>query len=459
MWFGRRWRALALAERRGAGPTWRGSYRYIYAAWIILGQAVIGVGPGLWAVEGLTVWPSKGLTPSEGLTAETAERLTPAVPRGRTAGTSDGLTVGLVGVYLYSPAKQALFGAGAIGGSDRGHRESPAGSSQKTHQEEMQDLVEWDPTGGGTARVRLVGQILDYTGQTLLLRLPDGREQKIPGPRVLRVQTRRGPVHQEAERRFMEGRLAEALALYRKAIQEEPRRWVRREILARMVVCYEEMGQSAAAGETFLLLVQSDPSTPYWEVIPLAWVPMVADGLLERQARQWLVQDPEQSPVAVLLGASHLLAGSERASALERLNRLVRHSEQRIALLALAQTWRTIVQPNPAQVDSWEQVIQKLPPGLRAGPYYVLGRAYAQQGRWQEAALAWLRVPILYGRPRYLAARALVEAAGALERLEQKEQAARLYQEVLQKWPDTPFTAEAQQRLEELAKPPSLPKP
>ena len=393
-----RWRRLGLGDRGVAATTASGRCRCAHAVRRILGLAVLGVWIGLWAAEGQP------------------------------------------------------------GGPAGGHLESPAGSGQNPAQEEMHDVVEWDPTGGGTARVRLVGQILDYTGQTLLLRLPNGREQKIPGQRVLRVQTRRGPVHQEAEQRFMEGRLSEALALYRKAIQEEPRRWVRREILARMVVCYEDTGQSAAAGETFLLLVQSDPSTPYWEVIPLAWSPMVAERLLERQARQWLAQDPEQAPVAVLLGASHLLAGSERVSALERLNRLVRHSEQRIALLALAQTWRTMMQPSPAQVDSWEQLIQKLPPGWRAGPYYVLGRAYAQQGRWQEAALAWLRVPILYGRPRYLAARALVEAAGALERLEQTEPAARLYQELLQKWPDTPFAHQAQQRLEELAKPPSLPK-
>lgn len=394
-----RWRRLCVGDRGVAASTASGRCRGAHAVRRILGLAVLGVWIGLWAAEGQP------------------------------------------------------------GGPAGGHLESPAGSGQNPAQEEMQDVVEWDPTGGGTARVRLAGQILDYTGQLLLLRLPDGREQKIPGPRVLRVQTRRGPVHQEAEQRFLEGRWAEALTLYRKAIQEEPRRWVRREILARMVVCYEDTGQLAAAGETFLLLLQSDPNTPYWEVIPLAWAPMVGDGLLERQARQWLAQDPEQSPAAVLLGASHLLAGSDRAAALNRLNRLLHHGEQRIALLALAQTWRTIVHPEPAQVAAWEQAIQKLPPGLRAGPYYVLGRAYAQQGRWQEAALAWLRIPILYGRPRHLAARALGEAAGALERMGQTDQAVRLYQELLQKWPDTLFAHEAQQRLEELAKPPSLPKP
>ncbi|HOM17638.1 MAG TPA: tetratricopeptide repeat protein [Thermoguttaceae bacterium] len=331
-----------------------------------------------------------------------------------------------------------------------------AAQAQQTPQ---QDIVEWDPGGSGVGRARLSGRVIDYTGGFLLLQLPDGREQKIPGQKVLRIETQYGPAHQEAEQRFRQGRLAEALGLYRKAVQEEQRRWVRREILARMVVCYEDTGQAGAAGETFLLLVQSDPNTPYWEVIPLAWAPTAPDGLLERQARQWLAQDVQQAPVAVLLGASHLLSGAERGVALDRLNQLTHHPDQRISLLALAQTWRTLVQVEPAQLEVWERTIQKMPERFRPGPYYVLGRAYAQQGRWEEAALAWLRIPILYGRPRSLAARALVETGAALQRLGQAEQSARLYQELLRSYPDSPSAAEAAQRLEELQKETPSPKP
>ncbi len=368
-------------------------------------------------------------------------RMVPTAPRGLPGRVALGLAAGLSIGWLDRQVIQA----------------QPIFQETDVHHTPPQDMVEWDPTGSGTARARLTGQIVDYTGQWLVVRLSDGREQKIPGQKVLRVQTSYGPVHQQAEQRFRQGRLAEALNLYRKAIQEEPRRWVRREILARMVVCYEDTGQTAAAGETFLLLLQSDPHTPYWEVIPLAWAPAAPDAGLERQARQWLAQDPEQSPAAVLLGASHLLSGPERAAAWERLNTLVHHQDQRISLLALAQTWRTIMQPEPAQLEAWERTIQKLPSGLRAGPYYVLGRAYAQQGRWEEAALAWLRIPMLYGRPRPLAARAMVEAGAALQRLGQTEHAARLYQELLHTYPDTPSAAEATQRLQELQQKASSP--
>ncbi len=312
-----------------------------------------------------------------------------------------------------------------------------------------QDTVQWEVGASGAGRARLTGRVLDYTGELLVIELPDGRRQQIPGEKVLRVQTEYGPTHQQANERFREGRLSEALSLYRKAIQEEERRWVRREILARMVRCYEDTGQLAAAGETFLLLVQSDPNTPYWETIPLAWVPAEPDVGLERVARQWLGQDPQESPVSVLLGASHLLSTSERSAAIQRLQSLVGHRDRRIALLALTQTWRTYIQVTPDQLKNWQRTIQNLPDPLRAGPYYVLGRAWAQQGQWEEAALAWLRIPILYGRPRLVSARALLEAGQALDRLGHPDQSARLYQELIRTYPESAYVSEATQRLEQ----------
>jgi len=313
-----------------------------------------------------------------------------------------------------------------------------------------EDTVDWAPDGSSGGRARLSGRVLDYTGEVLLLELPDGRQQKIPGEKVLQVHTTYGPVHQEAQHRFEQGRWPEALSLYRKALQEEQRRWVRREILARMTACYEETGQLASACETFLLLMQSDPKTPYWVVVPLAWLPREPEGLLERQARQWLGQDGEQAAWTVLLGASHLLSTSERPAALAQLRRLATHKDCRIALLAVAQTWRTAMQVEPAQLDLWQQTIQKMPESVRAGPYYLLGRAWAQQRQWEEAALAWLRIPILYGSPRALCARALLEAGSALEQLGRPEQSARLYQELLHTHPDSVYASEAAQRIQQL---------
>ena len=68
-----------------------------------------------------------------------------------------------------------------------------------------------------------------------------------------------------------------------------------------------------------------------------------------------------------------------------------------------------------------------------------------------EAALALLRIPILYPRERSLAAAALLTAGGCLERLQRPAQAATLYREVVAGAGSISEADEAQRRLQSLA--------
>lgn len=293
------------------------------------------------------------------------------------------------------------------------------------------------------------GQVLDYTGGELRLRLPGGVERRFPADRVLGIETQYSTRQVEADKRFAENEYAAALALYDEARKSEERRWVQREITAKMVWCCRALGDSESAGREFLGLVQDDPRTPYFSCIPLAWVPSQPPLGLEQAATEWLRL--EQMPAAVLLGASHLMSTASRPKALDKLNRLAADPDGRIALLALAQTWRAaVVTADERQLADWQATIERMPESLRAGPYYVLGLARAQRQQWDGAALAWLRVPVLYPEHRVLAARSLVEAGRVLEGLGRSEQAARLYDEVVNRYSKTPSEAEARARLEEM---------
>ena len=170
---------------------------------------------------------------------------------------------------------------------------------------------------------------------------------------------------------------------------------------------------------------------------------------LERAAGEWLRR--EQMPAAALLGASHLMSTASRPAALETLNQLAAHSDQRVALLAYAQTWRAaVVTARDEQLTRWCDTIERMPEPLRPGPYYVLGLARAHRQQWDEAALAWLRIPILYPTELLLASRALLDAGRSLEKLNRPGQAARLYRELADAYQRTPAEAEARRRLQEL---------
>lgn len=312
-----------------------------------------------------------------------------------------------------------------------------------------QDTVYLSSDSSDRGYTKVVGQVIDYTGRALQVQTSGGSQQTFPSGRVLRIDTRYGPQQAEADRRFAERDFASASALYEKARSAEPRAWVRRQITAQLVWCYQALGQPERAGEEFLLLIRGDPVTIHFGCIPLAWISSAPSVLVEQAARQWLTRD---EPAAVLLGASHLLATSSRSQALEKLGQLTTEADRRIALLALAQTWRAaVVTAKQQQLHGWEETIERMPEPLRAGPYYVLGLAWAHRQTWDEAALAWLRIPILYSEHRALAARSLLDAGRSLEQLDRSEQATHLYTELLKTYPESPPVAEARARLEEIA--------
>jgi len=313
-----------------------------------------------------------------------------------------------------------------------------------------QDTVHIANSSSAQGYAEWSGRVLDYTGRELLLQLPNGPERRFPADQVLRIETQHSPQQVEADRRFAAGEYASALALYGQARATDTRPWVRRQITAQMVWCHQALGQFDSAGEEFLVLIQSDPNTPYFACIPLAWVPSQLSAKVERAAREWLKRDAV--PAAVLLGASYLMSTGLPGNAVDTLRQLATNPDPRIAFLALAQTWRAaVVTADERQLEAWGGTVERMPEPLRAGPYYVLGLAWAHQGQWDRAALAWLRIPILYPEHRVLAARSLLDAGRSLEKLSRSEQAARLYSELVNTYPKTPSEREARARLAEMA--------
>ncbi len=302
---------------------------------------------------------------------------------------------------------------------------------------------------GQRGQVKVTGRILDFTGRRLQVELADGQRQGFDARRVLRIETQYTDQQTRADALLAEHRFSEALALYRQALGEESRRWVRRRILAAQVRCYRALDQLDLAGEAFLRLISDDPDTLDFDCIPLAWATRPLPVALEDAAREWMQRD---EPTAKLLGASHLLTSGARQTAIARLRKLSTDSDRRIAQLATAQGWRaTVTAARESDVDSWQRMIQQMPEPLAAGPYYMLGMARLRLEHRERAALALMRVPILYPDQRRLAGRSLLEAGRALEQLGRIKQAAGLFRELIQKYPDDQrLVAEAKSRLETL---------
>jgi len=307
----------------------------------------------------------------------------------------------------------------------------------------------------GQPPVQRQGEIVDLAGNQLTFRGPSGVNETIPLEQVTEWRTPWSATRQQADALYADKTYAEAAPAYQRAREEEPRAWARRQIMIRLIECHTATGNPAAAAEEFSILVSSDPDTTAWELAPLAWR-TIDDAAALQKAAQW-IRDP-RNPVKQLLGGSWLLAGAQRNEAMTVLQALAGGPNKRIATLAVIQLWRTrIITSPPEEPASWLAGLERLPPETRPIGYFCVGEAFARHQQPEKAALAYLRIPILYPRTQPLAAEALLAAGGQLEKLERRDQAAGLYQEILTDYSALPAATVARQRLEQLSTP--APKP
>jgi len=319
-----------------------------------------------------------------------------------------------------------------------------------------QDTVITSTTGDPAARVKKQGQIVDYTGVELTLKTTFGTTERIPAARVVEIQSTWTPSHQAGAAARLEGRLDEAIAALREAKREEKRPWAARRIMAELSGACLETGQIESAVGEFLAIAARDPETIHFDVIPIAWRAAPPDAALEARAAQWLTA--ERFPVVKLLGASWLLSGGQRTAATAALEELAKSSDPRIAGLAQVQLWRTkLVTAKPAEISRWQSQLEKMPPEIQAAGWYILGDLYSRQEQTEQAALAYLKVPLLFRQQRVMAADALLAAGKQLEKMGQATGAATLYRELLRDFAHVPAATEGQSRLDALAPKPATP--
>lgn len=324
----------------------------------------------------------------------------------------------------------------------------PAAAELRAQGDEPTDRVVLQSEETGS-RVALSCTVLEYTGESITIRpgpaLPD---RVYPASQVLSVETPQTRSHVEGRAQFVKGEYDEARKHLEAALAEESRAWVRREILSLLVRCALRQGDRAAAVSNFTLLAASDPSTFHFKLIPLYWFTERPDEALVNEARHWVGRTGH---VPQVLGASVLLGTAQyQDSAAEILKELRVKGSSGIRHLAQAQLWR--LELNSSQLDPddllrWQAELDRMPEDLRAGPSFVLGQASLQLRQYERAAMALLWLPLVSDQDHHLAARAALDAAGALDAIGQKAEAAALYREISERFLNTPYAAQAAARV------------
>ena len=306
------------------------------------------------------------------------------------------------------------------------------------------------------SRVRVVCTVLSYTGEYLRFQTRDDGPTTIKSSsEVISIETPQVQSHAEGLQKFASGDTQAAATLFEEALKQEPRDWVRRDILAMLVKCALRKNNSAQAGDRFLMIYDSDKTTLHFNQIPLLWTTSPPSPQLKAAALGWLERN---SPPAKLLAASALLFDPKyQSSAALDLRQLKTNADPRVRHLAIAQLWRLDLQTGQVEsgtLDRWQDMLRAMPPKLRGGAYFVIGEGRRQRRQYDRAAASLLWVPLVFNYDYQLSALACLDAAESLNAIGQRTEAVTLYREVIRRYGQSSYAQDARQVLETL-RPPS----
>ncbi|NNJ25899.1 tetratricopeptide repeat protein [Alienimonas chondri] len=317
---------------------------------------------------------------------------------------------------------------------------------------QAEDVVTVRTDDGG--RRDVVGEVVSYDASLLSLRAPTGALLEFPAEDVVTIVTPRLPSHLAGLRAWANRDVPLARERLAAALAEEPREWVRRDLLAALVTADLAAADRPAAGSHFLALHRSDPTaTDRLGLMPVPWDDRPPRAANLAAANRWMngIDDAER-----LLGAGVLVGSpARRPAAVESLQRLSRSASPQIAELARLQRWRAKVldgQATASELDAARRRIDSLPEPLRTGPLFTLGIASQVAGRNDEATAAFLWAPVADSTDPTRAADGLVRAADLL-RAGDPLAAVRLWRETIARFPFTDAAETARRRLDEFAAP------
>ncbi len=248
-----------------------------------------------------------------------------------------------------------------------------------------------------------------------------------------------GSAYREAEQLFREKQYDQALQVCILAIDDilPDRIYNRYQALA--VRCCLQLNRRAEALRRVELIWQRDRMSPHLSLVPLVWDDRLPEEERSPAPANELVSS---SVVRQLAAASSLLQKPEHQDRCIKVLAAIRGDRQPpLTVLAEAQLWRVkAIQTEEIPllvVQRWQKRAATFPQELRAGPQFVVGRAFQLRHKPDIAVLELLWAPLMAADDPVLAASGLAEAIRCLEASGRGESARRLRLELQQRYSNT----------------------
>lgn len=266
-------------------------------------------------------------------------------------------------------------------------------------------------------------------GSILVLRLGD----------VTELSFQKGELWQRAVKQKQMGQTREALQLFDEALKVEQREWAWCELQAEAATTALQQGDRRQAVERIATIMAKDSQSRHTALLPLVW-----DVRLPENRR--LQANPDDlgasSVVKRLAAASALLHHKEYRGAATAVLERIKKDEgiSRTGELATAQLWRLHVLERPHErnpvLQVWADQVRDMPADVRAGPQYVVAQLWRLHHDYDQAALAFLWLPLMDPLDSALAAQSLQQAIECLKLAGRTSEATQLQRELHIRFPN-----------------------
>lgn len=295
-------------------------------------------------------------------------------------------------------------------------------------------------------QVKATGAIESYSRDELLLRTSSGSILSIKTDSIDSIESERPALYLEAELRMNNQEFDKALPQLEKALVQVPDGWMKHEILARQIECLINLNRSDDAALRYVQLAQLDPNSAFYDSVPLSWTSVDLSPRTQQLALSWIHQ--QKYPFVALLGASLLLNSDKKNEVQTALNALVKSEDAVVAVLAQMQLNRLSLTPMPeTTLNNLEKKVDALPKSLQFGPRFVLAqlwsRSSAEKIKADKATLNYLQCAVNSRTPVELQARALYSAGAILLTADRRDEAFRIFNRLIEKYPDSQWTQQA----------------
>ncbi len=258
------------------------------------------------------------------------------------------------------------------------------------------DQVELRPVGLRRAKV-LSGVIEDVIAESAVIRRTAGAPDVVPLRDVATLRFQK-PVDYEAGLKLLQNyRWSEALPLITKALDEEQRPWVIREIRAARAEIFRAQRRYDDCIREVEQILDSDPDTRHLLLLPLVW-----DERLEESARyigraEDLQSDSECRRLVTATALLHESAHQQQAEAV--LRDLKRNGRGSMGAIVELQLWRLSLLTTGAirelAVEQWQVRLREFQRELRGPGEWICGRALMVLNDYDRALTALLWMPLV----------------------------------------------------------------